>query len=89
MVLVVVIVGGLGSFELCKLLISNIVDFEKKGVNYFVKDLEMYCDKCVVIVGGGDLVFDWIIFFVEVVSEVILVYCCNSFRGVIDSVEKV
>ena len=39
---VVAIAGGLGSFEPRKPPISNIADFEKKGVNYFVKDPEMY-----------------------------------------------
>ena len=86
---VVAIAGGLGSFEPRKPPISNIADFEKKGVNYFVKDPEMYRDKRVVIAGGGDSALDWTIFLAEVASEVTLVHRRNSFRGAIDSAEKV
>lgn len=73
-VLVISIVVGLGCFEFCKLLIDNLVCFEDKGVEYIIKDFEVYCDKRVVVVGGGDFVLDWIIFLVDVVEEVILIY---------------
>lgn len=86
---VVAIAGGLGSFEPRKPPIDNIKDFEKKGVNYFVKDPEMYRDKRVVIAGGGDSALDWTIFLAEVASEVTLVHRRSSFRGAIDSAEKV
>ncbi|MEL7221159.1 MAG: NAD(P)/FAD-dependent oxidoreductase, partial [Bacteroidota bacterium] len=85
----VAIAGGLGSFEPRKPPISNITDFEKKGVNYFVKDPEMYRDKRVVIAGGGDSALDWTIFLADVASEVSLVHRRDSFRGALDSAEKV
>ncbi|QWX84158.1 NAD(P)/FAD-dependent oxidoreductase [Cellulophaga sp. HaHaR_3_176] len=85
---VVVIAGGLGSFEPRKPLIPNIVDFEDKGVNYFIKDPEVYRDKKVVIAGGGDSALDWAIFLADVASEVSLVHRRNEFRGALDSVEK-
>jgi thioredoxin reductase (NADPH) len=86
---VVAIAGGLGSFEPRKPPISNIANFEKKGVNYFVKDPELYRDQRVVIAGGGDSALDWTIFLAEVAAEVTLVHRRNSFRGAIDSAEKV
>lgn len=86
---VIAIAGGLGSFEPRKPPIANINDFEKKGVNYFVKDPEMYRDKRVVIAGGGDSALDWAIFLADVAAEVTLVHRRNSFRGAIDSAEKV
>lgn len=85
----VAIAGGLGSFEPRKPPISNIADFEKKGVNYFVKDPEMYRDKRVVIAGGGDSALDWTIFLADVAAEVSLVHRRDSFRGALDSAEKV
>ena len=39
---VVAIAGGLGSFEPRKPLIHNIADFEDKGVEYIIKDPEIY-----------------------------------------------
>ena len=85
---VVVIAGGLGSFEPRKPPIENIVDFEDKGVAYMVKDPEVYRNKKVVIAGGGDSALDWAIFLADVASEVSLVHRRKEFRGALDSVEK-
>lgn len=86
---VVVIAGGLGSFEPRKPPLPNIANFEKKGIEYFIKDPEKYRDKKVVIAGGGDSALDWSIFLADVASEVTLVHRRNEFRGALDSVEKV
>ncbi|MCM4170432.1 NAD(P)/FAD-dependent oxidoreductase [Arenibacter sp. TNZ] len=85
---VVVIAGGLGSFEPRKPLIPNLVDFEDKGVAYIIKDPEVYRNKKVVISGGGDSALDWAIFLTDVAAEVSLVHRRNEFRGALDSVEK-
>ncbi|MFT6836792.1 MAG: thioredoxin reductase (NADPH) [Sediminicola sp.] len=85
---VVVIAGGLGSFEPRKPLIPNIINYEDKGVSYIIKDPEVYRDKKVVIAGGGDSALDWAIFLTDVASEVSLVHRRNEFRGALDSVEK-
>lgn len=85
---VVVIAGGLGSFEPRKPLIANIAKFEDKGVSYMIKDPEVFRNKKVVIAGGGDSALDWAIFLAEVASEVSLVHRRNEFRGALDSVEK-
>ncbi|WP_066223670.1 NAD(P)/FAD-dependent oxidoreductase [Formosa haliotis] len=86
---VVAIAGGLGSFEPRKPLISNIASFEDNGVEYFIKDPEVYRDKRVVISGGGDSALDWSIFLADIASEVTLIHRRNEFRGALDSVEKV
>lgn len=86
---VIAIAGGLGCFEPRKPPISNIVDFEDKGVEYIIKEPELYRDKKIVIAGGGDSALDWTIFLSEVASEVTMVHRRKSFRGALDSVEKV
>jgi thioredoxin reductase (NADPH) len=86
---VVAIAGGLGSFEPRKPLISNITSFEDKGVEYIIKDPEIYRDKKVVIAGGGDSALDWSIFLSDVASEVTLIHRRSEFRGHLDSVDKV
>lgn len=85
---VVVIAGGLGSFEPRKPPIANITDFEERGVAYMVKDPEVFRNKKVVIAGGGDSALDWAIFLADVAEEVSLVHRRNEFRGALDSVEK-
>lgn len=85
---VVVIAGGLGSFEPRKPLIPNILNYEDKGVSYMIKDPEVFRDKRVVISGGGDSALDWAIYLTNVAAEVSLVHRRNEFRGALDSVEK-
>ncbi|MBT8255879.1 MAG: NAD(P)/FAD-dependent oxidoreductase, partial [Bacteroidia bacterium] len=86
---VVAIAGGLGSFEPRKPPITNIGAFEDKGVEYIIRDPEMYRDKNVVIAGGGDSALDWTIFLADVAKSITLVHRRNEFRGALDSVEKV
>jgi thioredoxin reductase (NADPH) len=86
---IVAIAGGLGSFEPRKPKLENIEQYEDKGVNYFIKDPEVYRDKKVIIAGGGDSALDWAIFLADVASSVTLVHRRNEFRGALDSVEKV
>lgn len=86
---VIAIAGGLGCFEPRKPPIQNITDFEEKGVDYFIKNPEKYQDKHVVISGGGDSALDWSLFLVNVAKQVTLVHRNNTFRGHLDSVDKV
>lgn len=84
----VAIAGGLGSFEPRKPIIENITYYEDKGVEYFVKDPELFRNKKIVIAGGGDSALDWSIFLADVAAEVTLIHRRNEFRGALDSVEK-
>jgi thioredoxin reductase (NADPH) len=86
---IVAIAGGLGSFEPRKPPIPNIAHFEDAGVEYIIRDPEVYRDKKVVIAGGGDSALDWAIFLTDIASEVSLVHRRNEFRGALDSVDKV
>ncbi len=86
---VICIAGGLGCFEPRKPDLSNLVDFENKGVDYIVKDPEKYRGKRVVIAGGGDSALDWAMYLADVCSEISLVHRGETFRGAPDSAEKV
>ena len=87
---VVMIAGGLGSFEPRKPKIDKLVDFERNGVEYMVKEPSHFLGKKIVISGGGDSALDWAIYFAEHnTSTVGLVHRSESFRAHKDSVEKV
>ena len=86
---VVVIAGGLGTFEPRKPPVKGLENFEGKGVNYIIKDPEVYLNKKVVIAGGGDSALDWTIFLENIAASVTLIHRRNEFRGALDSVEKV
>ena len=85
---VIMIAGGLGSFEPRKPPIANIASFEDHGVEYIIRDPELYRDKRVVVAGGGDSALDWTIYLSEVASEVMLIHRRKEFRAAPDSVEK-
>ena len=88
---IVMIAGGLGVFEPRKPPIENIHEYEDKGVEYIIKEPDFYKDKTCVIAGGGDSALDWSIFLAEqkIAKKVILVHRNSSFRGHLDSVQKV
>lgn len=86
---VVFIAGGLGSFEPRKPPLDNIADFEEKGVEYFVRDPEIFKNKEVVIAGGGDSALDWTIYLADLAKNLTLIHRRTEFRGALDSVEKV
>lgn len=85
---VIAIAGGLGCFEPRKPPIKGIEDFEDRGVDYIIRDPEVYRDKKILIAGGGDSALDWTIFLADVAAEVTLVHRRTSFRGALDSVDK-
>lgn len=88
---IVMIAGGLGVFEPRKPPIENIASFENRGIEYIIKDPEFYSNKTCVIAGGGDSALDWSIYLAErkIAKKVILVHRNSSFRGHLDSVQKV
>ncbi len=86
---VIAIAGGLGCFEPRKPPLENLASFEDNGVEYIIRDPEMYRNKRVVVAGGGDSALDWTIFLADVAKEVTLIHRRKQFRGAPDSVEKV
>lgn len=85
----VVIAAGLGAFEPRRPEIENIVQYEGRGINYMVRDPEMFRGKKLVIAGGGDSALDWTIHLSRIASDVTLVHRNESFRGAPDNAEKV
>lgn len=86
---VIAIAGGLGCFEPRKPPIPDIDRFESKGIHYFILDPAEYKDKRVVIAGGGDSALDWTIELAEQGTHVTMIHRRTSFRGALDSVDKV
>ena len=86
---VVAIAAGLGSFEPRKPSIPDLATFEDKGVDYIIRDPEVYKSKKLVISGGGDSALDWTIFLADLADDITLVHRRKEFRGAPDSVDKV
>ncbi|MFL2601250.1 MAG: NAD(P)/FAD-dependent oxidoreductase [Flavobacteriaceae bacterium] len=87
---IVMIASGLGSFEPRKPIIQNLTQFERKGVEFIVKEPDLFIGKKVFISGGGDSALDWTIFFAnQSNTSVGLVHRSETFRAHKDSVEKI
>lgn len=85
---VVCIAGGLGCFEPRKPEIARLADYEYKGVDYIIKEPELFRGKNVVLAGGGDSALDWTIVLADIAANLTLVHRRKEFRGAPDSVEK-
>ena len=79
----VIVAGGHGAFEPKKLPVSDVdmTPWEGRGAHYLVGDKADFAGKRVVIVGGGDSAFDWVVNLLDTASEVTLVHRREAFRA--------
>ncbi len=84
----VIIAAGVGAFVPRKLDVKGIEDLKGRGVFYFVRDLSIFKDKRVVIVGGGDSAVDWALNLEKSAMKVTLLHRLGRFQAHEDSVDK-
>ena len=77
----VIIAAGIGAFRPVKLKNESIDRFEDKGVVYFVRDIEEYASKRLLIVGGGDSAVDWALATEPIAEQVTLIHRREGFRS--------
>jgi thioredoxin reductase (NADPH) len=79
----VVVAGGHGAFEPKKLPVSDfdMTPWEGRGVEYVVGSKDVYAGKRVVVVGGGDSAFDWVVNLVDTADSVTLIHRRDGFRA--------
>ena len=74
-----VITGGIGTFTPRPL--PDAVQFEGRGLRYFVPKLDELADLDVLIVGGGDSAFDWAHSLEPIAKSVTLIHRRDRFRA--------
>ncbi|HER35697.1 MAG TPA: NAD(P)/FAD-dependent oxidoreductase [Halothiobacillaceae bacterium] len=84
----VIVAAGVGAFIPRKLDIPDLDRLEGRGVYYFVKDLERFKGKHVLVVGGGDTALDWALGLQGIADQVILAHRRDRFRAHEESVEE-
>jgi thioredoxin reductase (NADPH) len=84
----VIIAAGIGAFRPRKLDNETIDQFEGRGVEYFVADLEVYRDQKILIVGGGDSAVDWALATEPLAERVTLIHRREGFRAHEASLKK-
>ena len=85
---VVIVAGGVGSFQPRRLSVPGAEAHEGKSLHYRVKDAELFRDRDLVILGGGDSALDWTLSLAETARSVVLVHRRAEFRAAPASVQK-
>lgn len=77
----IIIAAGAGAFEPRRLKLENAPIFEKKSLHYFVKQLEDFRGKRVLVCGGGDSAVDWALALEPIAESVTLIHRRPEFRA--------
>jgi thioredoxin reductase (NADPH) len=85
---VVVIGAGGGSFQPKRPPIPNIEAYESTSVFYSVRQLELFRDQRLLVVGGGDSALDWTLNLAPLAKHLTLLHRRSEFRAAPDSVNK-
>ena len=85
---VVIVAGGVGSFQPRTLKVEGIDRFAGTQLHYRVKDPAQFVGKHLVIAGGGDSALDWALDFAGKAESVVLVHRRDGFRAAPASVAK-
>jgi thioredoxin reductase (NADPH) len=84
----IIIAAGVGAFQAKTLGLPNAAGYEGRGLHYFVKDLQSFKGKRILIVGGGDSAVDWANMLAPIAGKVTLIHRRDQFRAHEDSVLK-
>lgn len=77
----VVITAGAGSFAPVKLERTSVEEWEGKGIHYFVRDLNRFAGRRVLIVGGGDSAVDWALHLHPIAKSVTVIHRRDKWRA--------
>jgi thioredoxin reductase (NADPH) len=84
----VVIAAGGGSFQPKRPPINGIEPYEGKSVHYAVRKMDVFRDKQLLIVGGGDSALDWTLNLQPLAKRLTLLHRRDDFRAAPDNVNK-
>ena len=84
----ILIAAGVGAFQPKTLPLPNAKEYEGRGLHYFVKEVNAFQGKKVLIVGGGDSAVDWANMLAPVAGQLTLIHRRDQFRAHEDSVRR-
>lgn len=85
----VLIAAGIGAFEARKLPAEGVEGWEGRGLDYKVLDPGGLADQRVLIVGGGDSAFDWVVNLEGIAKSIMLIHRRDGFRAHAATVRQV
>ncbi len=77
----VIVTAGIGAFAPNRMDRPGVVEFEDRGVAYFVRDKRLLRDKHLLIVGGGDTAVDWALNLKDWAARGSLIHRRDEFRA--------
>ena len=75
------IAAGIGAFEARKLPAEGVEVWEGRGLDYKVLDPKAFAGRRVLVVGGGDSAFDWVMNLADIAAGVMLIHRRDAFRA--------
>ncbi|MFD2043720.1 NAD(P)/FAD-dependent oxidoreductase [Ornithinibacillus salinisoli] len=84
----VILATGYGTLQSVKLDLPDAVVFEENNLHYYIRKLQSYAGKQVVISGGGNSAIDWANELEPIADKVTLVYRKSSFTGIESNITK-
>ena len=84
----VILTAGIGYFAPRKLTDASLARFEGHGLHYVLPGLDLFRDRRVLLLGGGDTAVDWALHLEPLTSELTLIHRRDQFRAHEDSVNK-
>jgi thioredoxin reductase len=84
----ILIAAGIGAFIPKRLSIVDVKKYEGHGLHYFARDLSLFKDQRVLIVGGGDSAVDWANTLSPMAKSVTLIHRRDQFRAHEESVSQ-
>lgn len=84
----IIITAGNGAFQPRRLNLDNSEDYEGINLHYYVKDMNVYKNQHVLLLGGGDSAVDWALMLEPIAKQVTLVHRRNDFRAHEHSIQK-
>ena len=85
----ILIAAGIGAFEARKLPADDVEKWEGRGLEYKVLDPKAFAGQRVLIVGGGDSAFDWVVNLEDVARSIMLIHRRDGFRAHAATVRQV
>lgn len=84
----IIITAGNGAFQPRRLLIGDSESFEDINLHYYVTDMNIYKDRHVLLLGGGDSAVDWALMLEPIAKKVTLVHRRDDFRAHEHSIDQ-
>ena len=83
----VILAVGAGAFAPKKLAAPGVLEFEERGVHYFVSNKAQFAGKRILVVGGGDSALDWAMNLEPLAEKITLIHRRAEFRAHEESID--